>query len=80
MLGVDLSPVDAIIYALVVSAISFLVVLGTMPRWIKYLAIKGRTVQDYHKPSRPLVPRPAGPILMLAIGAAEIVLFLLTMN
>ena len=80
MLGIDLSPVNAIIYALVVSGLSFLVVVATMPRWIKYLTSKGRTVQDYHKPSRPIVPRPAGPILMLAIGAAEILLFLLTMN
>jgi UDP-GlcNAc:undecaprenyl-phosphate/decaprenyl-phosphate GlcNAc-1-phosphate transferase len=37
-------------------------------------------VQDHHKPGRPNVPRPAGPVLLGGIAAAEIILYLLTLN
>ena len=37
-------------------------------------------VPDAHKPEKPHVPRPAGPVIMISIAAAEIVLFVLTMN
>jgi UDP-N-acetylglucosamine--dolichyl-phosphate N-acetylglucosaminephosphotransferase len=44
------------------------------------LIAKGSVVQDYHKPERPNIPRPAGPILIIGIAVAEIILFLLTRN
>jgi UDP-GlcNAc:undecaprenyl-phosphate/decaprenyl-phosphate GlcNAc-1-phosphate transferase len=41
---------------------------------------QGSVVQDYHKPGRPNVPRPAGPILLAGIVVSEIILYLLTLN
>jgi UDP-GlcNAc:undecaprenyl-phosphate GlcNAc-1-phosphate transferase len=69
-----------IIYAAAVSAISFFGVLLLMPATIRILVAKGRVVPDAHKPEKPQVPRPAGPAIMIGIAAAEIVLFILTMN
>jgi UDP-N-acetylglucosamine--dolichyl-phosphate N-acetylglucosaminephosphotransferase len=37
-------------------------------------------VEDYHKPGRPPVPRPGGPVLMAGIAVAELMIFALTMN
>lgn len=37
-------------------------------------------VKDFHKPGKPDVPRPAGPILLLGIASAEIILYILTLN
>jgi UDP-N-acetylglucosamine--dolichyl-phosphate N-acetylglucosaminephosphotransferase len=45
---------------------------------ISSLISHGEVVQDYHKPDRPNVPRPAGPVLALGIAVAEILLYLLT--
>ncbi|MGB7882006.1 MAG: UDP-N-acetylglucosamine-1-phosphate transferase [Nitrososphaeraceae archaeon] len=41
---------------------------------------KGQVVKDFHKPGKPDVPRPAGPILLLGIVSAEIILYILTLN
>jgi UDP-N-acetylglucosamine--dolichyl-phosphate N-acetylglucosaminephosphotransferase len=51
-----------------------------MPAAIRSLAAKGRVVPDAHKQDKPMVPRPAGPVIMAGIAAAEIALYLLTMN
>src|SRR5215211_914893 len=69
-----------IIYGVVVSAISFLAVFFMTPIAIKSLTAKGKVVPDAHKPNKPSVPRPAGPVLMAGIAAAEIVLYALTLN
>jgi UDP-GlcNAc:undecaprenyl-phosphate GlcNAc-1-phosphate transferase len=37
-------------------------------------------VKDFHKSGKPDVPRPAGPILLLGIASAEIILYILTLN
>ena len=50
-----------LIYGIIVSAISFFVVLFTTPKIISSLVAKGEVVEDYHKPDKPAVPRPAGP-------------------
>jgi UDP-N-acetylglucosamine--dolichyl-phosphate N-acetylglucosaminephosphotransferase len=71
---------EAVTYGAIVSAISFLAVYFLTPMAIKSLVAKGKVVQDYHKPGKPPVPRPAGPVLMAGIAAAELVLFALTMN
>ena len=71
---------EAIAYGAIVSAISFLAVYFLTPAAIKSLVAKGKVVQDYHKPGKPPVPRPAGPVLMAGIAAAELALFALTMN
>jgi UDP-N-acetylglucosamine--dolichyl-phosphate N-acetylglucosaminephosphotransferase len=51
-----------------------------MPRSIRSLKSKGQVVKDFHKPGKPDVPRPAGPILLLGIASAEIILYILTLN
>lgn len=51
-----------------------------MPKSIRSLKSKGQVVQDFHKPGKPDVPRPAGPILLLGIASAEIILYILTLN
>ena len=71
---------NLLIYGAAVSAISFFAIMLLMPAAIKSLAAKGRAVPDAHKRERPMIPRPAGPVIMAGIAAAEIVLYLLTMN
>jgi UDP-N-acetylmuramyl pentapeptide phosphotransferase/UDP-N-acetylglucosamine-1-phosphate transferase len=73
-------PSDVIINAVIVSAISFLIIFFITPCFIKYLNKRGKTVVDYHKPGKPLVPRPAGPIILLGIVIAEIILYLLILD
>jgi UDP-GlcNAc:undecaprenyl-phosphate/decaprenyl-phosphate GlcNAc-1-phosphate transferase len=51
-----------------------------MPKSIRSLKLKGQVVKDFHKPGKPDVPRPAGPILLLGIVSAEIILYILTLN
>jgi UDP-N-acetylglucosamine--dolichyl-phosphate N-acetylglucosaminephosphotransferase len=60
-----------------VSAISFLIVFFITPAFIKYLTKKGRVVLDYHKPGKPKIPRPAGPVLLMGIVISEIILYFL---
>jgi UDP-GlcNAc:undecaprenyl-phosphate/decaprenyl-phosphate GlcNAc-1-phosphate transferase len=75
----DLSSVySTLIYGILVSVISFFVVVLGTPKMISSLISHGEVVQDYHKPDRPRVPRPAGPMLALGIAVAEILLYLLT--
>lgn len=69
-----------VIYGVIVSAISFLLIYFLTPFAIKSLVAKQRVVPDAHKPDKPSVPRPAGPVMIAGIAAAEIVLYLLTMN
>lgn len=75
-----LDGVNLITYGAAVSAISFFSVLFLMPAAIRSLTAKHKVVPDAHKPEKPQVPRPAGPVIMISIAAAEIVLFILTMN
>ena len=66
-----------IIYGIIVSAVSFLLVYLLTPLTIRILLRTGNTVQDYHKLNRPCIPRPAGPILLLGIVASGILLYML---
>ena len=75
-----LDGINLITYAAAVSVISFFGVFLMTPAAIKLLVAKGKVVPDAHKPEKPQVPRPAGPVIMISIAAAEIVLFILTMN
>jgi UDP-N-acetylmuramyl pentapeptide phosphotransferase/UDP-N-acetylglucosamine-1-phosphate transferase len=75
-----LDGVNLITYGAVVSAISFFAVLFMTPAAIRSLTAKGKVVPDIHKPEKPQVPRPAGPVIAVSIIAAELVLFVLTMN
>jgi UDP-N-acetylglucosamine--dolichyl-phosphate N-acetylglucosaminephosphotransferase len=51
-----------------------------MPKSIKSLNSKGQVVKDYHKPGKPDIPRPAGPVLLLGIASAELILYILTFD
>jgi UDP-GlcNAc:undecaprenyl-phosphate/decaprenyl-phosphate GlcNAc-1-phosphate transferase len=75
-----LDSLNLVMYGVLVSLISFFGVLLMMPVAIRSLIKKGKVVPDAHKPEKPQIPRPAGPVIMLSIAAAEIALFLLTMN
>ncbi len=75
-----LDVVDLIIYGAAVSTISFFAILLLMPAAIRSLTAKGMMVPDAHKRDKPMIPRPAGPVIMAGIAAAEITLYLLTMN
>jgi len=70
-------PLDITIYGIIVSAISFLIVFFIAPPFIEYLTKKGRVVLDYHKPGKPKVPRPAGPVLLIGIVISEVILYFL---
>ena len=59
------------------SAVSFLIIFFITPIFIKYLNKKGKVVVDYHKPGKPNVPRPAGPVLLIGIVISEIILYFL---
>lgn len=67
-------------YALVTSAIAFVVTYLLTPALIKYLNKRGMVVKDYHKPNNVQVPRPGGISIIVAIAAAELVLFIFTMS
>lgn len=77
---IDLSFGNYFFYGVVVSLTSFLSVYILTPRLITFLSSKGIVVQDYHKPGKPRIPRPAGPVLLLGLGGAEILLYLFTLN
>jgi UDP-GlcNAc:undecaprenyl-phosphate/decaprenyl-phosphate GlcNAc-1-phosphate transferase len=69
---------EILIYGIITSAMSFFITLFGTTKMINWLTAKGEVVQDYHKPDKPRIPRPAGPALVAGIVAAEIILFLLT--
>ena len=62
------------------SAISFLIVFFITPAFIEYLTRKGRVVVDYHKPGKLMVPRPAGPVLLIGVVISEIILYFLILD
>ena len=68
------------VFAVIVSAIVFLMTYFLTPPFIRYLQGRGMTVQDYHKPDNKQVPRPGGPIIIVSLTIAEITLFFFTMN
>jgi UDP-N-acetylmuramyl pentapeptide phosphotransferase/UDP-N-acetylglucosamine-1-phosphate transferase len=69
---------EILIYGIIASAMSFFITLFGTAKMINWLSAKGEVVQDYHKPDKPRIPRPAGPALVAGIVSAEIILFLLT--
>ncbi|WP_236561613.1 UDP-N-acetylglucosamine-1-phosphate transferase [Nitrososphaera sp. AFS] len=79
-LMIDLSFGNYFFYGVVVTLISFLSVYLLTPRLITLLVSKGFVVQDYHKPGKPRIPRPAGPVLLLGLVGAEVFLYLFTLN
>lgn len=71
---------ELVIGTIIASIIAFLINLTLMPKFINFLKFRGKVVDDNHKPNKPKVPRPAGPILLLSILAGELILFFITGN
>jgi UDP-GlcNAc:undecaprenyl-phosphate/decaprenyl-phosphate GlcNAc-1-phosphate transferase len=69
---------EILIYGIITSAMSFFITLFGTAKIINWLTAKGEVVHDYHKPGKPLIPRPAGPAIVAGIVAAEIILYVLT--
>ena len=76
----SLSDTFYLITATIVSLVSFGVIFFLMPKSIRSLKLKGMVVKDYHKPGKSDIPRPAGPILLLGIALAEVILYILTLS
>ncbi len=76
----SLSDTFYLITATIVSLVSFGVIFFLMPKSIRSLKLKGKVVKDYHKPGKSDIPRPAGPILLLGIALAEVILYILTLS
>lgn len=71
---------ELLIGTVIASIISFLINITLMPKFINFLKSKGKVVNDNHKPNKPKVPRPAGPILLLSIIIGELLLYFITGN
>jgi len=69
-----------VVYGVIVSAISFVIIYFLTPVAIRLLEARGRVVPDAHKPNKPSIPRPAGPVIMAGIAAAELLLYAATLN
>jgi UDP-N-acetylmuramyl pentapeptide phosphotransferase/UDP-N-acetylglucosamine-1-phosphate transferase len=80
MLDLRFEDISFLIFGIIISTVSFFIVLFTTPKIIFFLLSRGKVVEDYHKPEKPRVPRPGGPVLLLGIAIAEIALYLLTPN
>lgn len=81
MIVIDsLSNIFYLVTAAILSLISFGLIFFLMPKSIRSLKSKGMVVKDFHKPGKPVVPRPAGPVLLLGIVSAEVILYVLTLN
>jgi UDP-N-acetylglucosamine--dolichyl-phosphate N-acetylglucosaminephosphotransferase len=75
-----LDTISFLVYGSIVSAVSFLVIFFLMPLAIRSLVSKNRVVPDAHKPNKPSIPRPAGPVIIAGIAAAEIMLYVFTLS
>lgn len=80
-MAVDLlSNILYLVTAIVLPLICFGIIFFLMPKFIRSLVSSGKVVKDFHKPGKPNVPRPAGPILLLGIASTEVILYILTLN
>lgn len=75
-----LSNIFYLVTAIVLPSVSFGIISYLMPKYIRSLKSRGKVVKDFHKPGKPNVPRPAGPILLLGIASTEVILYILTLN
>jgi len=48
------------------------------PMLIKILSKRGSLVEDYHKPDRPLIPQPGGPVIFIALVLGESIVYVIT--
>ncbi len=69
-----------ILFTILACAASFLITIILTPIFIKFLVKNGKVVNDNHKPNKPKVPRPGGPILLISIIFGELILFFVLGN
>lgn len=67
---------DLVVFVLAF-AVPVVVIFALMPRYLAYLTSRGKVGTDVHKPGQTKVPTPAGPLLVAAIIAGELVIYLL---
>jgi UDP-N-acetylglucosamine--dolichyl-phosphate N-acetylglucosaminephosphotransferase len=58
-------------------AVPCIIIFALMPAYIRLLVSRGKVASDAHKPNASKVPTPAGPLLILAIVAGEVAIYLL---
>jgi UDP-N-acetylmuramyl pentapeptide phosphotransferase/UDP-N-acetylglucosamine-1-phosphate transferase len=65
-----------VVWPLVALILPVLVLLLTMPPYLRYLTRRGRVVDDAHKAAGTKVPSPAGPMILFALVVGEMAAFL----
>lgn len=70
------------VLAMVTAVLSFIIPLVSViiltPLIIKILSNRGMLVQDYHKPGKPLIPKPGGPVIIISLILGELIIYLAT--
>jgi len=77
MIPLTLVTLLASILVIVISLVSILLLT---PLTIRILKSRGFLVQDFHKPSKPLVPKPGGPAIIISLIIGESAVYLFTGN
>jgi len=67
--------IDLLIPAIISCIVAFVVVYVATPVLIKYLLKNNSTVPDIHKKEKPMIARPGGPVIILAILISESILY-----
>ena len=72
-----MEPLLLVVAAVLSAVIGYVVVYFTTPLFARYLKRKGMMVVDVFKPNKLMVPRPAGPVLVVGLVSACVVLYVI---
>ncbi len=67
--------IELIFPAILSCIVAFVLVYVTTPSLIKYLIKNNSTVPDIHKKEKPMIARPGGPVIIIAILISESILY-----
>lgn len=71
-----------IVLTLTTAVLAFILPLATVmiltSLLIKTLSKRGILVQDYHKPNKPLIPKPGGPAIIISLILGEFIIYIAT--
>ena len=70
--------VQTLVTAFFAFLLPFVSMIILTPLLIKKLSKRGSLVHDYHKPNKPLVPKPGGPAIFISLILGESIVYLLT--
>ncbi len=59
--------IQTLVTAFFAFILPFVAIIILTPPLIKILSKRGSLVQDYHKPNKPLVPKPGGPAIFISL-------------